>query len=99
MTTHQLYQRHAAALGIDSYTTFCKLLALLDAPARVEFYSNEHKWKHVFLGSYAVGSCLCDMFERIAQPPHARGFDGIRVVLLDGTVIREWLIDEYDGIF
>ncbi len=93
MTTHQLFIRHASALGIDSYNTFCKLLELLNRPARAQ-YQGVHtfaKWYTLTKGS--VAECLldaCDIRHGAIQR---------RVALLDGTVIREWPIDDLDEIF
>jgi hypothetical protein len=92
MTTDELYQRHASALGIDSYGTFCKLLELLDRPARAQYQGvlTFNKWYTWTNGS--VAECLRATLSR--EQGHA-----YRIILLDGTVIREWPIDEYDGIF
>lgn len=96
MTTHQLYQRHASALGIDSYGTFCKLLELLDAPALGQVLWKD-EW-NTFTNDakpYTLAFCLVLVHEMAAARPDRQH----RIVLLDGTVVREWPIDEYDGIF
>ena len=83
MTNHELYLRHGPAIGCDSYGTFCKLLELLDAPASYKYalYAPYLVWVVRHDGSAA--SCIL----RAARQP---GFGRRRVVLLDGTVIREW---------
>ena len=94
MTAHQLYLCHAPALGIDSYATFCKLLDLLDRPGRAEFETNG-KW--FAYKTDTVGVCL--LYAKDATNLTGKSRRSERVVLLDGVVIREWPIDEYDGIF
>jgi hypothetical protein len=95
VTTHQLYLRHAPGLGIDSYGTFCRLLELLDAPAQVEEYPGGCTFYGPPLRFDTLHEALAGMRERIAAPNQQR----VRVSLLDGTVVREWPEDEWDGIF
>lgn len=98
MTTHQLYLRHSAALGIDSYNTFCKLLELLDAPANVESCI-KGRWFVVSYPSASVARCIRYCYAAQNEDKRIGEQTSRRVVLLDGTVIREWPTDEYDGIF
>lgn len=117
MTTHKLYQRHAPALGIDSYNTFCRLLELLDAPADFELFDDygrgwqraqsrkrivgEHKARPMFEEEDEANFRACTLAEVLAHCIEVMQYrdERVRAVLLDGTVIREWPIDEYDGIF
>ena len=85
MTTHELFRRHAPALGIDNFGTFCKVLELLEAPAKIEHWLPwKNAWQRMPDGPITVGQALCYCAE----------YDGklvrCRVVSLDGTVIREW---------
>jgi hypothetical protein len=78
MNMHTLYQRHAAAFGV----LWPKVCALLDAPAALE-YKRRGQWVHAGSGSVA------EMVTYIIGAPEFGGYDW-RIVLLDGTVIREW---------
>ena len=95
MTTHLLFVRHSAALGIDSYNTFCKLLKLLDAPAMLQEYPGGCAFYGPPLHFEHLHEAIADMHIRVTAPNQKR----VRITLLNGTVIREWPIDEYDGIF
>ena len=94
MTTHQLFIRHSAALGIDSYNTFCKLLELLAVDCRVEVLACG-AWTRTAFAPHnnSLSEAILGVIE------HRQATHAYRIVLLNGTVIREWPVDEYDGIF
>ena len=70
---------------------FERLRPLLEAPVTLETKS---------LGPWIPLGDGVTFAEAIRQVDGGNGFIGpLRLVLDDGTVIREWPIDEYDGIF
>jgi hypothetical protein len=74
---------------------FERLRPLLEAPARLETLEGgplAGSWG--VLKRHTVAECIWIHYNH--PMPHGTTR---RVVLLDGTVIREWPIDEYDGIF
>lgn len=113
MTAHELYKRHAPALGIDSYDTFVKVCELLDMPARISIYGDKQdgrkRWSKRSEGTRgSVGRLLVHAYStsdtlpgpgQNALKPLVQRVRRLRIILLNGTVIREWPIDEYDGIF
>lgn len=63
-------------------------------PARQEFYGDDCEWvgwpaEH-YKAPRNVAAALPDSAARAAAPENVRGSLRIRVVLIDGTVIREW---------
>jgi hypothetical protein len=88
---HALYKKHGQALGCTGYGQFCelwpKVCALLDAPARLQEYPGGCAFYGPPLQFDTVSEALEDMHDRVAAPNARR----VRVVLLDGTVIREWV--------
>ncbi len=92
---------HGSTLPFDDWL-FERLRPLLEAPGRVEYFHG-NKWCRYdnyircsvgYILRSAWRSWFCDEIEAGKQRHFPR-----RVVLLDGTVVREWPIDEYDGIF
>jgi hypothetical protein len=102
MTLHQLYLRHGTAFdcaklaqemstpehGVSEFEAFCKIwprvCALLEAPAEVYISRTGKRWRKV--DSDSLWLMLTVVIERELW---ANGYN-VRVVLLDGTVIREW---------
>ena len=90
MTMHELYKQHGHALGCTGYGEFCKLWPKLDQPAKIGVRQGEteppvYEWYRPKKSSNA--------HECIAHCEARHQLDsslGMRVVLLDGTVIREW---------
>jgi hypothetical protein len=101
MTLHSLYLRHGTALdcarlaremstpehGVSEFEAFCRVVALLDAPGFIECRTEDTGWFSVGITDKTVGQCFekaCDhLFVLMTYKRH-------RVVLKDGTVIREW---------
>lgn len=82
---------HGNSIPFDDWL-FERLRPLLTSAARAQ-YQGVHtfnKWYTWTNGSAA--ECLRATLSR--EQGHA-----YRIILLDGTVVREWPIDEYDGIF
>ena len=69
---------------------FVKVCALLDAPAMLQEYPVECAFYSPPLHFQALRDALMDMVIRIHAPIQTR----VRVSLLDGTVIREWIAVE-----
>lgn len=94
MTNRELFKKHANATGVHDLGTFCQVLALLDAPAKQEFYGDDAEWigwpANHCKATRNVAAALVDSIDRAAQHESVRGFLKMRVVLLNGTVIREW---------
>jgi len=94
MTLPDLYTLHP--LGCDHFGAewldlWLALGRLLRKPARLEYYGDASEWEpDPICDSLDVASCLIEAVERLGEPENVRGFERIRVVLLTGTVIREW---------
>ena len=88
MTLHELYVKHGAALGCVYYSRFRKLwpkvCALLDAPARYE-YAVHAGMRVEWANRHESSAAEC-----IKKASREVGYGMRRIVLLDGTVIREW---------
>ncbi len=97
MTMYALYKKHGQALECTTFGQFCelwpKVCALLDEPAQIECLEAELVrgvpcvyWivAHGAIDHASVAECI--------DVAHGEEFaqDARRVVLLDGTVIREW---------
>lgn len=101
MTLHQLFLKHGNALecaklarelstpelGVSEFGAFCKVIELLDTPAQIEFRDTHGtgNWLPTFYGVHSVAKMLrgCFAVRKMSKTD-------CRVVLLDGTVIREW---------
>jgi hypothetical protein len=68
-------------------------------PARVEYIGDAMKWEPGPFESDrgTARGCLDRAQESFAQPENVRGFLGVRVVLDDGVVIKEWLPETKDS--
>jgi len=66
-------------------------LELWTSPAKVQFRGDDRKWQNSMIPMPStVGGCIVDISERCDQPQRYWGFEKARVMLHDGTVIREW---------
>lgn len=86
------HEWHGSSVPFDDWL-FERLRPLLTSAARSQ-YQGAHtfnKWYTWTNGT--VAECLLDTCDT------RHGTIQRRVTILDGTVVREWPIDDYDGIF
>ena len=88
VTLHPLGCDHFGAEWLDLWLALGRLLR---RPARLEYYGDACEWENEPIDVWRdVAACLIEAAERISEPENVRGFERVRVVLLTGTVIREW---------
>ena len=89
MTNEELYAKHGVKRGCTSFDAFCKALKLLDAHCIIQeqgsggVWFDAETWYNTGRAMVAVSKWWADAKHWICPPAY-------RVVLLDGTVIREW---------
>ena len=86
---------HGSSVPFDDWL-FERLRPLLEATAKLEVFDTDGQLIRSWgaLRRYTVAYCI-----QISTTPGLVMGAKRHVMLLNGTVIREWPIDEYDGIF
>ena len=87
------HEWHGSSIPFDDWL-FERLRPLLEAAVRIQYANELGDGGWYDAGEWTVNAALiwCANEWRLYK-------NKSHIVLLDGTVIREWPIDEYDGIF
>lgn len=89
------HEWHGSAVPFDDWL-FERLRPLLETFGFIECRAADSHWFSAGTRGKTVAECI----EKAGGPLYADTmWRRRRVVLKDGTVIREWPTDEYDGIF
>ena len=64
----------------------------LQRPSQIQFKGDAGEWEQSELHRawIRLEVALIDCIERHKQPENVRGYAYMRIVLLDGTIVREW---------